>query len=160
VSTVPLIKSILLYFRPRSSLLSSQALWCNRVNLPLLSATPKSIADQMTTSVVQPSGFITSTAIKHTAERYRSQPALHIEVVNPYGLTSTSNTCCEHTHPRQDVKDSAHIKPAILSSCRCAGKQWFNHQGLLHCNKHIAESGEGHRPFVQLCTSKWFNHVG
>jgi hypothetical protein len=35
---------------------------------------------------------------------------LHIEVVKPYRLTSTSNTC-EHSHPRQDVKNSAHIKP-------------------------------------------------
>jgi hypothetical protein len=35
---------------------------------------------------------------------------LHIEVIKPYRLSSTSNTC-EHIHPRQDVKDSAHMKP-------------------------------------------------
>jgi hypothetical protein len=45
---------------------------------------------------------------------YRSRsfhPSLHIEVVKPIRLTSTSNTC-EHTHQRQDVKDPAHMKPA------------------------------------------------
>jgi hypothetical protein len=26
--------------------------------------------------------------------------------------------------------------------------------------KHIAESGTGHRPSIQLCTSKWSNHIG
>jgi hypothetical protein len=26
--------------------------------------------------------------------------------------------------------------------------------------KPIAESGTGHRSFIQLCTSKWSNHIG
>jgi hypothetical protein len=30
----------------------------------------------------------------------------------------------------------------------------------IHCNQTYAEHGTGHRPFIQLCTSKWSNHIG
>jgi hypothetical protein len=57
---------------------------------------------------------------------------LHIEVVKPYRFPSTSITSehqRKHTRTGMWMTQLTHNQPH-LSSCRCGGKQWFNHKGL------------------------------
>jgi hypothetical protein len=98
--------------------------------LPLLSTTPRSITEQSFTSVVQPSGS-TSTATNIM------QKVVQVTDLSPNNRTN-------HT---SDLVGVVEISGSTIRVCYTA-------------IKHIAESGTGHRPFIQLCTSKWSNHLG
>jgi hypothetical protein len=84
--------------------------------------------------LVQPSGSTsTETNIMQTVVQVTDLPStVHIEVVQPSGFTSTSNTIerqTKHIHTRMGKTQLTQNQPH-LSSCRCGGEQWFNHQGL------------------------------
>jgi hypothetical protein len=78
---------------------------------------------------------------------------------NLQGLHPLQSTQCfihQGLHPLQSTQCFIHQGLNTLQSTQC-----FNHQGLHPLQStHAAESGTGHGPFTQLCTSKWSNHTG